>query len=242
LLFNLTKIFYKLLIIIGLLIGFHQVTNATILNLDKTSTKDQIKKMILVDASSLSRCQKESVKTAKCLPSNTFQSDLGVLASFYDITWVFGTAGLQGSEELLVFADTEKQRDALLGLLYLAGHKKLWRWNAKKSELQNVLGLGKGQRRGIIRSKYYIASMRDESLVLPHELEPLKKQGWVLSAENINKTQQTIIIGKKPLDALALFTRLFMQKTEKQLLKIFIYSPIKKLSAKEKPLAIENPS
>ncbi len=186
--------------------------------------------MVLLDASNLSSCQKESVKMAKCLPANTFQSPKGVLASFYDITWVFGTTNLQGNERILVFADTEKQRDALLALLFLSGHENLWRWNAKKADLKNILGKGSGQGRGIIRSKYYVANMRDEYLILPQELETLKNQDWITSKENKLEANKTIVFGKKPLGALARFTQLFMQKTEKHLLKILIHSPKEKLS------------
>ena len=186
--------------------------------------------MLLIDASSLSQCQKDSVIGAKCLPANTFQSKKGVLASFYNIAWVFGTANIQGDEKLLVFADTEKQRDAVLGLFFLAGHKHLWRWKAKKSDLQKLLGKGVGQKRSIIRGKYYIAKMRDENLVLPKELDTLKHQGWILSNENTLKAQRTIVFGEKPLKALARFTRLLIQKTEKQYLKILIHSPDQKLS------------
>ena len=188
--------------------------------------------MLLIDASSLFRCEKESVKNAKCIPANTFQSPQGVLASFYNITWVFGTAGIQGSEKLLVFADTDKQRDALLSLFYLAGHKTLKRWNASKADLQHILGKGKGQKRNIVRSKYYIANMRDDYLVLPNEIEFLKNHGWVLSAEEPLNTQPTIIFGKKPLDTLAKFTRLLIQKNEKKLLKILIHPPNKQSQIK----------
>ncbi|MEH6458051.1 MAG: hypothetical protein V7749_17105 [Cocleimonas sp.] len=219
--------FYKYLITSVLLIGLFQVCHANILELDKTSKPSQIKKIILVDASNLFDCQKESVIGAKCIPANTFQSEKGELASFYHTTWVLGTAGIQGSEELLVFADNDNNRDALLGLLYLAGQKKLWRWNDKKSDLQELLGQEQGQTRSIVRSKYYTAKMRDKHLVLPKELEPLMKQGWRLSAEDKLSRKQTIVTDKLPLETLARFTRLFLLKTKNQMLKILIHSPIK---------------
>ncbi len=228
--FSLSIIFYKLLVTIVFVVSLNQIANATILNINTLSPKSQLENMVLLDASNLSSCQKESVKMAKCLPANTFQSPKGVLASFYDITWVFGTTNLQGNERILVFADTEKQRDALLALLFLSGHENLWRWNAKKDDLKNILGKGSGQGRGIIRSKYYIAKMRDEYLVLPQELEALKNQGWNISNQSSLTAIKTIIIGIKPLDALARFTQLFMQKTEKHLLKILIHPPQEKLS------------
>lgn len=230
LLFSLQNLLCKFLITTSCIAGFSQTIFANISNIDKTATKEQLEKMILIDASNLLRCEKESVKQAKCIPANTFQSPKGVLASFYNISWVFGTAGIQGTEELLVFADTDKQRDAVIGIFYLSGHKTLKRWNSSKTELQRLLGKGKGHKRGITRSKYFIATMRDEYLVLINELKALKKQGWRLSSKDKIDSNQIIVTGKKPLDAIARFTRLFMQKTEKQLLKIIIHLPIKNSS------------
>jgi len=224
------NLLFKCLIITSFLFAYIQTAQATILNIDKSALKEHIEKMVLIDASNLLRCQKESVKKAKCIPANTFQSSQGVLASFYNITWVFGTAGIQGSEEVLVFADTEKQRDALLGLFYLAGHKTLNRWNSTKADLQELLGKGKGQKRGIIRSEYYTAIMRDKFLILPNELEALSSKGWRISSKDNTDIKQTIVTGKNPLDALARFVRLFMQKTNKKLLKVLIHLPTKNTS------------
>ena len=203
--------------------GFFQIARAEILDMDSTTSRTQLEKLVLVDASMLASCKSSSVIKAKCLPADTFQSKKDTLASFYDITWAFGTAGLNGSEELLIFADTENQRDALLGILYLAGHNKLWRWNAKKLKLQKLLGKSAGQTRGIIRSKIYTANMRDDRLVLPQELIALTKRGWKLSEiDTKNQISKQIIISKKPLDAIARFIRLQINKKEEQTLKVMI--------------------
>ena len=219
--------FYKYLITTAIFIGHFQICHAEILNINETASLDQLKKMILIDASNISICQKESVKTAKCIPIKTFQSEQGELASFYHITWVLGTSGIKGSEELLVFADDDIQRDALVSLLYLAGQKKVWRWKNSKSDLQKLLGQGKGQARGIIRSKYYTARMRDKYLVLPKELELLKKQEWQITTDDKLSSNKTVIIGNQPLESLARFTRLLMKKTKTQMIKILIHSPTK---------------
>jgi len=214
---------YQFFINIALFLSLSQAGQASIENIDKESIKSQIDSFILLDASTLSNCQTESVKTAKCLPAETFQSDQNILASFYDITWVFGTAGLEGNEKLLVFADKAEQRDALIALLYLAGHSKVWRWSDSKSSLQNQLGKAKGQNRGIIRSKYYTAKMRDKNLVLRSEINKLRQKGWILSKENKRQDNPIIVYGKNPLDSLAKFTQLFINKTENEKLKILIF-------------------
>lgn len=207
-----------------LLVFQTQTAYADIENLNNESVKSQINHLILLDASSLTSCQAESVKMAKCLPSETFQSDKNILASFYHIAWVLGTSGLQGNEEVLVFADNEDQRDALISILYLAGQKKIWRWNANKSDLIKRFGKAKGQTRGIIRSHYYTVKMRHNTLVLMSEIESLKQQGWVLSNKDQSLHKPTIVAGKNPLDSLARFTQFFMSKTENHQLKILIHT------------------
>ncbi len=176
---------------------------------DTDSTR--LSQMVLVDARELAECQGSSVTGARCLPAQTFQSAQGELASFRDITWVFGTADLQHSDEVLVFADDSYQRDAVIGLLYLAGHQQLWRWPGSTKELQKVLGPSAGQTRALTRSSLYQGVMRDHFIVIEDELEGYQQTGWYLVGTDVDQTQKTqalIAAAGTPLALIALFAQL----------------------------------
>lgn len=183
----------------------------TILN---TATQEQLKNRVLLDARDLKICQTSSVSGAKCLPANTFHSKQGDLASFYDIGWAFGTANLKETDDVLVFADEAQDRNALAGLLFLAGHHKVSYWSGKVSELQKILGSAAGQSRGILRTHIYSGVMRDSYIALLYEIEVLEKNGWqIANVSNIEpdlklKDKKLLIAGKSPIKNIATFAQL----------------------------------
>lgn len=188
-----------------------------------SATKMQLHNMVLLDARNLKTCQAISVAGAKCLPANTFHSKQGDLASFYDIGWVFGTANLKETDDVLVFADQPQDRNALAGLLFLAGHHKVSYWSGKVSELQHLLGKAGGQSRGILRTRIYQGIMRDHYIVFPNEFEKLKKNGWQLALNSdfqagIKLTDKKLLIaGISPIQNIATFAQL-QAKGQNQLL------------------------
>jgi len=183
----------------------------TIIN---TTKKEQLKNRVLLDARDLKICQASSVSGAKCLAANTFHSNQGDLASFYDIGWAFGTANLKETDDVLIFADKAQDRNALAGLLFLAGHQKVSVWTGKISELQKLLGSAAGQGRGILRSEIYSGIMRDHYIALPDEIEALDKNGWqIVIVPNLKpdlelKDKKLLIAGKSPIKNIATFAQL----------------------------------
>jgi len=188
-----------------------------------SATKAQLNNMVLLDARNLKVCQTISVTGAKCLPANTFHSKQGNLASFYDIGWAFGTANLKETDDVLVFADQPQDRNALAGLLFLAGHHKVSYWSGKVSKLQNLLGSAGGQSRGILRTRIYQGIMRDHYIVSPNEFEKLKQNGWQLTLNSdfqagIKLTNKKLLIaGTSPIQNIATFAQL-QAKGQNQLL------------------------
>lgn len=183
----------------------------------KDVSKSRLQQMVLIDARPLDICLSSSVSGARCLSANTFQSKMGELASFRDIVWALGTAHLSASDEILIFADAPRQRDAIAGILFLSGHQQIWYWPGTTKQLQRLLGGAPGQGRGLTRSKIYAARMRDHLIVLDDELEALHKAGWQLVTEETThaKKQPLIVAANSPLASLALFARLYSSGHQK---------------------------
>ncbi len=166
----------------------------------------------MIDARPLQACLASSVRNALCLPASDFYSQPTGLASFRDISWAFGTAGLTGSQAVLVFADSAHDRDLVAALLHLAGQADVWLWEGRVESLKARVGQAVGRQRGIVRSALYAAPMRDELLALPSELNALVDDGWrVLNVTQTNGgdgDSSLVVVAEDPIDALRGFTRL----------------------------------
>ena len=193
------------------------------INILSSASLSELQQMVLLDARDLKACQTFSVKGANCLPAKTFHSKSGQLASFNDIRWALGTASLKETDNVLIFADKNEDRDLLAGLLFLAGQHKITYWNWKMSELQNLLGKASGQSRGILRTHIYSGIMRDSYIALPNEIGALQNSGWQLattSALKLNNEMKLLITGSPPIKNLSTFTKLYAEGQHQLLVSI----------------------
>lgn len=207
-----------------------QLAASAISSVKKVSSLTDLQQVVLLDARDLKICQTSSVKDAKCLPANTFHSQKGQLASFYDIGWALGTADLKETDHVLVFADKPQDRNLLAGLLLLAGQHKISTWLGKASDLQKIFGKGAGNNRGILRTHIYSGVMRDNYIAQANEIKILQKRGWRLISESIvnssNKTiqkpidEKLIVSGSSPLKNIATFAQLQAEGQHQILLSI----------------------
>lgn len=176
-----------------------------------SSSPATLNKMILLDARAIEQCLHSSVSGARCLPAGTFYSKEYGLASFHHINWVLGTMGLSENDDLLVFADNEADRDAVVGLLFLAGQLKVSRWTGEMEQLQNLLGAGPGQARGATRTHIYAGTTRDKFIALVPEIKALQQAGWILSSTQPSSEAvpvNTVVSASSPIMAVAIFARL----------------------------------
>jgi len=183
----------------------------------KTASAEALGNWVLLDARTAERCMDSSVSGAHCLPSNTFFAENGDLASFYHINWVLGTMGLSESDDLLVFSDTAIERDAVAGLLFLAGQARVSRWVGKIKALQNVLGAGPGKGRGRTRSSVYTGVTRDQFMTFTEARTGL--QGTALRTSpglpaSPKEADNTVVYADTPISAIARFTRLLADGQE----------------------------
>lgn len=126
---------------------------------------------VVIDSRPLADCRRLTLAGARCLPADDFLGAQRQLPSERDILWLLGTAGLDGSETVLVVGETPAARDFVGGLLYLAGQRRV---RILAEPLAPALaadgGAGSGVERGMVRSAVFTAPMRAERVVLKHEL------------------------------------------------------------------------
>lgn len=125
-----------------------------------------------IDVRPIEECKKASLPGARCLPPTEFLGRRGQLPSERDLLWLLGTAGLDGSERVVVAGDSASAREFVAGLLYLAGQREV---RILDSDLTPLVKLASdavpGQERALVRSKVFTAPMRDHLwVVAPCEL------------------------------------------------------------------------
>jgi thiosulfate/3-mercaptopyruvate sulfurtransferase len=126
----------------------------------------------VIDARPLQQCLKQSVLEARCLPAADFFGPHDRLASFENINWLLGTAGLSGQEHILVVGDKAQERDFIAGVLFVAGQKEvsvLTRQMSRGGGFSDKF-LGSGIERMETRTNVYHGIARDKAVIFKNEL------------------------------------------------------------------------
>ncbi|OED42776.1 hypothetical protein AB833_05425 [Chromatiales bacterium (ex Bugula neritina AB1)] len=123
---------------------------------------------VIIDTRTLASCRKSTLKTARCLPVEDILAPNGRLANWSGIMWLLGSAGLTGTETILVTGQRSDRRDFIAGLLVLAGQQRV---TIVQTPLSELISDGvRGSVRSTTRSSIYTARMRSELIVLRNEL------------------------------------------------------------------------
>jgi thiosulfate/3-mercaptopyruvate sulfurtransferase len=131
---------------------------------------------VIIDVRPQELCLKGSLSGARCLPAGDFFGPNGRLVNFPDLSWLLGTAGLSGSEHVLVIGISPSKRDFVAGILYLAGQQKVTILRIPFSELTaKSADLRPGQIRSNIRSAVHSKPFRAEMIILRNELDTFIK-------------------------------------------------------------------
>ncbi len=131
----------------------------------------RVRSAVVVDTRPLAACTARSLPEARCLSPREFLGPHWRLASFRDIVWVLGAAGLSGRETVLVAGDDAMRRDFVAGLLYLAGQARVAVLTAPLTPLLATRPGAPGIPRGMFRNPVYQGQPRARLIVLREELE-----------------------------------------------------------------------
>lgn len=157
--------------------------------------------VVVVDTRPLADCRAKSLAGARCLPADDFLGPHRRLPDARDILWLLGTAGLSGSETVLVVGQDPTARDFVAGLLWLAGQRSV---QVLALPVAHVLdgNAAPGRERGMIREAVFEAPMRDGALVLRDELRAMGPAPMLLDGrtegEYWGETARTVRTGHLP--------------------------------------------
>jgi thiosulfate/3-mercaptopyruvate sulfurtransferase len=159
----------------------------------------------VIDSRPLADCRRASLAGARCLPAEDFLGPQRRLPSERDILWLLGTAGLAGSETVLVIGEDAAARDFVAGLLYLAGQKSVRILSGPMPRLDGRAG--GGQERGMVRSTVWTAPMRDHLWVLGADI--LRDKPTLVDAVGPKPAvANAVVVAADAYQAIARFTQL----------------------------------
>ncbi len=166
------------LLLAGTILAFGSMTtNAADNVITYTSTSDDHSGPI-IDVRASDLCEKASLNNTRCLPASDFFGPHQRLANFSGALWLLGTAGLKGDEHVLVVGDQSNNKDAMAGLLYIAGQRKISVLRFPLTALKNVK-LSVGESRSKTREEVFQAPMRADKIVLRRDLLSMVRSGNV---------------------------------------------------------------
>ena len=85
--------------------------------------------VVFVDAGAVATCLKAARPDTLCLSLDRVLNPAGRLANMRDVRWLLGSYGLTGDEQVVIYADQERTRDAMAAIFYLAGQDQVSRLN-----------------------------------------------------------------------------------------------------------------
>lgn len=129
------------------------------------------KSVAVVDSRAPEVCAAASLAGARCLAATDVLGPHERLAAFADIAWVLGSAGLEGSESVLVIGDDPRARDFVAGILYLMGQAHVAVLTRSIDGARDTLGPGRP--RAVTRTAVWQAPARAGAVVVKTELRSL---------------------------------------------------------------------
>ena len=138
-----------------------------------------------IDTREAQACLERSLAGARCLAAAEFLGPHRSLASWRDLLWLLGAAGLRGDETVLVTGDTLAERDFVAGMLYLAGCRRVLVLAEPVSKLlARGAAAAPGNGRAFARAVVFEAPMRDALVVLGHELRGIQPPPLLLDGRS----------------------------------------------------------
>jgi len=146
------------------------VASAAARTVEVIKTPDPRAAYAVIDTRPHGRCERASFPGARCLNPTDVFGPHDRLANISGLLWALGSAGLAGSERVLVVGDRPADRDAIAGLLFIAGQSRIDVLSGKVRDALKNRKPAPGTPRSTTREVVFQAPMRSTHIVLRREL------------------------------------------------------------------------
>ena len=160
---------------------------------------------VFVDTRSADVCARGSVEGALCMEPSLFLHPDGTPASFRDINWLAGTFGLESASTAVVFGGDETGIAFVAGMLFLLGQSRVVIWRGDARPLLDSRKQGAGRLRGMLRSRFHTAPVRDEYIALDNDVRAFFGSGAVVRLDYPRSFEEASWLRGPPKDAPLLY-------------------------------------
>ena len=160
---------------------------------------------VFVDTRSADACAQGSVEGALCMEPPLFLHPDGTPASFRDINWLAGTFALEPASTAVVFGSGETDNAFVAGMLFLLGQSRVVIWRGEVRALLDSRKRGAGRLRGMLRSRFHTAPVRDGYIALDSDVRAFFGSGAVVRLDYPRSFEEAGWLRGPPKDAPALY-------------------------------------
>ena len=160
---------------------------------------------VFVDTRSADTCARGSVEGALCMEPPLFLHPDGRPASFRDINWLAGTFGLEPASTAVVFGSDETDNAFVAGMLFLLGQSRVVVWRGEVHALLDSRKRGVGRLRGMLRSRFHTAPVRDEHIALDRDARAFFGSGAIVRLDYPRSFDEVGWLRPPPKDAPLLY-------------------------------------
>lgn len=166
---------------------------------------DALESPVFVDTRSADACARGSVEGGLCMEPSLFLHPDGTPASFRDINWLAGTFGLEPASAAVVFGENEDDNAFVAGMLFLLGQSRVVVWRGEVRALLDSRKRGAGRLRGMLRSRFHTAPMRDGYIALDGDARAFFGSGAVVRLDYPRSFDEAGWLRGPPKDAPLLY-------------------------------------
>ena len=171
----------------------------------RLDTVGAIESPVFVDTRSADTCARGSVEGALCMEPSLFLHPDGTPASFRDINWLAGTFGLEPASTAVVFGGDETGNAFVAGMLFLLGQSRVVVWRGEVGALLASRKQGAGRLRGMLRSRFHTAPVRDGYIALDNDAGAFFDAGAVVRLDYPRSFDEAGWLRGPPKDAPPLY-------------------------------------
>jgi len=144
---------------------------------------EKLNNATFIDTRDLSKCKFRTIQKSKCIPINGLINKDNII-SFRDFYWLLSVNNLNHLDEVVIFGKTMKEAKLFAGMLYLAGHKKIYLLDMAIKDIYKKFKLGKGMERGLFRTKIYEGKFQSHLILSEKNLSTESQRSNIINFVN----------------------------------------------------------
>ena len=144
---------------------------------------EKLSNTIFIDTRDLSKCKFKTIHKSKCIPINGLINKENII-SFRDFYWLLSVNNVNHLDEVVIFGKSIEEAKLFAGMLYLAGHKKIYLLNMTIKDIYKNFKLGKGIERELFRTKIYEGELQSHLIMSEKNLSTKSQRSNIINFVN----------------------------------------------------------